>query len=215
METCDVFFNQPDFRNQSVFERYIYTYEHKLSILLDCLNKIPPPHVTGAYIINGKTGYSKGEGVLRYFHDWCHKSWRGTWDKWQDSPPTLQEMYFWLRGDSSGLGPFMTAQLVADLKYLPFMRDVPDWWTWAEPGPGSMRGMNVLLGRPMFQSWKASEWLLEVQALRATENERLPELGPFHAQDTQNHLCEFSKFTKVALNLGRPRQIYRVPHHVS
>jgi hypothetical protein len=210
METCDHFFNQPDFGNQSVFERYIETGD--LSILQNCLERIPTPHVTGAFIINGKPGYMKGDGVLFYFHEWCQKQWLIKWNMWRVDPPTLQEMYDWLREDCNGLGPFMAAQLVADLKYVQFMQDVEDWWTWAAPGPGSQKGLNVVLGRPFVQPWNAKEWLLEIQNLRSIENEMLEPkgLGPFHAQDTQNHCCEFSKYTKVSTGTGRPRQVYRV-----
>src|SRR5215475_4256792 len=46
IETCDYFFNQPDFENQSVFERYIHGSYFDVKILYNCLSKIPPPHVT-------------------------------------------------------------------------------------------------------------------------------------------------------------------------
>jgi hypothetical protein len=208
MSTCDAFFNQPDFDNKSTFERYITSNE--IDILLNCLSKIPPPHVTGAYIINGEPGYEKGIGVIRRFHLWCQRPWEDTWKMWlMTEPPTLQEMYEWL--DSPGLGSFMTAQIVADLKYLPFIQNVPDWWTWAAPGPGSMKGLNAVLGRPISQRWREQEWKLEIEHLNALENEALGDLGPFHCQDTQNHCCEFSKFEKTRLGIGRPRQVY---HHV-
>ena len=208
IETCvQVSLTNSDFYNQSTFEQYIETGEY--NILLDLLENIPPPHVTGAYIINGKPGFTKGEGVLRYFDQWCQKPWRDVWPAMQENSPTLAGLFDWLRENGAGLGSFMAAQLVADLKYLPFMKDVEDWWTFAAPGPGSMKGMNAVLGRPMDQSWNAQEWLGEIQTLRHIENEKLTPLGPFHAQDTQNHCCEFSKYTKVMTGVGRPRQVYR------
>jgi hypothetical protein len=211
--TCDALFNQLDIEsNQSIFERYIYSNCEKPSILYDCINILPTPHVTGAFIITGAQGYEKGIGVAIYFHEWCQKPWKDQWFKWRRVPPTLQEMFIWLRQDGSGLGSFMGAQLVADLKYLPFMLYQPeDWWTWAAPGPGSMRGLNVILGRHIDTSWNSNEWLENLQTLREAENKELVPLGlgPFHAQDTQNHLCEFSKYEKVRLGIGRPRQVYR------
>jgi hypothetical protein len=211
METCDYFFNQPEFSGKSVFERYI-DGNRDMRILLECLEKIPPPHVTGAFIINGKPGNDKGIGVICYFHEWCKKPWEEQWKEWLlENPPTLQQMYDWLREDCNGLGPFMAAQLVADLKYLPFMNTVAveDWWTWAAPGPGSQKGLNAVLGRPMDQHWNEKEWQIEIQCLNQRENEALKDLGPFHCQDTQNHCCEFSKYEKTRLGLGRPRQIFR------
>jgi hypothetical protein len=211
METCEHFFCQPDMLdNKSVFEKYIEAYD--INRLLFCLSKIPAPHVTGAFIINGKPGYEKGQGVIKYFHEWCvRKEWEETWKHWLlEEKPTLEEMYDWIRDGTHGLGPFMAAQIVADLKYLPFMANVEDWWTWAAPGPGSMKGLNAVLGRDMNAKWNSVEWLEKIQELRLAENEQLVplRLGPFHAQDTQNHCCEFSKYTKTMLGTGRPRQIY-------
>jgi hypothetical protein len=212
MSTCDELFNQTDIEGASVFERYINGGCKTPIMLTHCIDEILPPHVTGAYIINGAHGQPKAYGVISYFHDWCQKPWRETWETWLRRPPLLSEMYDWLREDSRGLGSFMAAQLVADLKYLPFMLGVEDWWTWASPGPGSMKGLNIVNGRPMGAPWKNAEWLTGIQELRLLENEKLKPhgLGPFHAQDTQNHTCEFSKFEKVRTGVGRPRQIYRV-----
>jgi len=210
IETCEHIFNQMDFENQSIFESYIADGCERPSMLWDFVDSLDEPHVTGAFIINGMPGYRKSTGVILYFHEWCKKPWEDTWKKWLDNPPMLKDMYEWLRKDGKGLGTFMAAQLVADLKHLPFMKYVPDWWTFAAPGPGSMRGLNVVCGRLMHQSWKAGEWEDKLLMLNELENKALEPhgLGPFHAQDTQNHCCEFSKYTKAMLGTGRPRQVY-------
>ena len=203
IETCEALF-VPSV-NQSVFEHYIET--NMFSVLEDLIHSLPPPHVTGAFIITGKPGYSKAQGVLEYFKEWMKKPWQKKWRVWQALIPTLAEMDAWL--DSDGLGSFLRAQLVADLKYVPFLRNAEDWWTWAAPGPGSMRGLNIVLGRDMNTSWNKKEWLTEIQKLRMLEDEHFS-FQSFHAQDTQNHCCEFSKYTKVMIGEGRPRQVY---HH--
>ncbi len=205
-ETCEYFFNTR-ITNHTPFEEYI---EHdSIHFLEQIIEDIPTPHVTGAFIIQGKQGYTKGLGVLQYFHSWCRKPWREAYESWSEGPPTLEAMFKWLMGE--GLGSFMTAQLVADLKYLPFMLDTEDWWTWAAPGPGSMRGLNAVLDRPMMQGWNAKEWLVELHILQEITNPILKDHGiaPLHAQDLQNTLCEFSKYEKTRLGLGRPRQVYR------
>jgi hypothetical protein len=210
ISTCNELFNQPDLEgNYSVFERYVLSGCKNKSILLECIDRIPPPHITGAFIITGEQGYEKGPGVVSYFHMWAQKPWAATWDFWSKNPPLLEGMYEWLRTDSRGLGSFMAAQLVADLKYVSFMRDTSDWWSWASPGPGSKKGLNIIHGRPMDAPWKDAEWLKGIQALNKIENVSLAPLGPFHCQDTQNHLCEFSKYEKVRTGVGRPRQVYR------
>ena len=199
--TCNQFFDGPG------FERYM----DKLDImtLLVNLNQVPPPHVTGAYIINGMPGFSKGIGVIHYFHEWCSKPWKERWELWQQDPPMLEDIYEWLR--SPGLGSFMRGQIIADLKYLPFLKDASDWWTWAASGPGSRRGLNVVLNRVMGSAWTETDWLRELTILNKVVTPILKNIGidRLHNQDLQNCLCEFSKYTKVARGLGRPRQVFR------
>lgn len=207
VSTCDALFNEPDFTNHSAYEQYMESGD--IRILKDVINKLPPPHVTGAFIINGKPGFTKGEGVLEYFDEWMQKPWREVWHDWLETPPMLVEIYEWLMAE--GLGTFMRGQIVADLKYLKFLVKVPDWWTWAAPGPGSMRGLNAVLERPLNNNWKKGEWLKELTDLNQTISPILEEigLGKLHNQDLQNCLCEFSKFTKTARGTGRPRQVFR------
>lgn len=109
-----------------------------------------------------------------------------------------------------GMGSFMAAQVVADIKYVAPLSQAPDWWCWAAPGPGSERGLNRVLGRPVKQPWKAEEWLKQLQALKEQidpylERAKMPEM---HAQDLQNCLCEFDKWCRVKYGEGRPKQLY-------
>lgn len=207
VSTCDALFNEPDLSNTTAFEDYILN--GNLSILEYQIDKVPPPHVTGSFIINGMAGYPKAKGVLMYFQDWIQKPWRDQWHDWLRTRPSLEQIYDWLY--SEGLGTFMRGQIVADLKYLPFLQKASDWWTWAAPGPGSMRGLNVVLNRAMNNPWRKGEWLQELNNLNELITPKLDEIGitKLHNQDLQNCLCEFSKFTKAARGTGRPRQIFR------
>jgi hypothetical protein len=105
----------------------------------------------------------------------------------------------------------MRGQIVADLKYLPFMLDVADWWTWATPGPGSLKGLNFVHERPMMSPYSKGQWLEELVDLSNIVTTLLKGFGMerLHNQDLQNCLCEFSKYMKVATGQGRPRQIFR------
>ena len=181
------------------------------AILIDCIEKLPTPHVTGAFLITGEQGYTKGEGVCRYFHSWCEKQWENQWVYWMSYPPNLLALYDWIRVGCNGLGTFMAAQLVADLKYLPTFRRAEDWWAFAAPGPGSKRGLNIVLGRALDSPWRDSDWLDELSNLNRQVTPKLEEIRipQLHNQDLQNCLCEFSKYTKVSRGIGRPRQIFR------
>lgn len=121
---------------------------------------------------------------------------------------TLQEAFKSLL-PHHGWGDFLTAQVIADLKHTRYLKDAPDWWDWAVLGPGSRRGLNRVLGRePVDKTFRTEEslnWLREVRAYL----DGMSGLPPLCLQDTQNVLCEFSKYEKARLGLGRPRSKFR------
>lgn len=113
-----------------------------------------------------------------------------------------------------GMGSFMAAQVIADLKYATPLRDAKDWWTFASSGPGSRRGMwNVMGQDPRKNRWKEHEWreaLSELgELVRPCAKEA--DLPRIHAQDLQNCLCEFNKYRRTQLGTGRPKQKF-TPH---
>jgi hypothetical protein len=109
-----------------------------------------------------------------------------------------------------GMGSFLAAQVVADLKYVRPLSKAVDWHTWASSGPGSRRGLNRVLGRPTDAPWREHDWRRELGVLQAKVNadlkRSLPE--PLHAQDLQNCLCEVDKYLRVLNDEGRPRSTY-------
>jgi hypothetical protein len=108
----------------------------------------------------------------------------------------------------NGMGRFIAAQIVADLKYVAPLKDAKDWWTFVASGPGSRKGMSYLLGESPQMKWKEHEWCeaareLSVLMKPITEYNNMPRL---HAQDLQNCCCEFSKYMRTRLGTGRPKQ---------
>ena len=105
------------------------------------------------------------------------------------------------------VGSFMAGQVIADLKYVDPLRQALDWHTWAASGPGSQRGLNRVLDRPLKSKWLESNWLRELQELHREIDERIVAAGmpELHAQDLQNCLCEMDKFERVRLGEGKPR----------
>jgi hypothetical protein len=107
-----------------------------------------------------------------------------------------------------GLGKFMAAQVIADIKYVQPLDDCDDWDTFAASGPGSRRGMNRLLGKEPDASIPEKVWAAHLETFRDVVNLSLDWNEPIHAQDFQNCLCEFDKYER-ALGGKRPKQNYR------
>lgn len=119
--------------------------------------------------------------------------------------------YHMLLGQFHGLGSFMAAQVVADLKYVSPLKEASDWFTFAASGPGSRRGLNRVLGRPVGSPWTEENWRAELGRLHERVTDALDDTGfpELHAQDLQNCLCEWDKHERVRLGEGKPRAKYR------
>jgi hypothetical protein len=118
--------------------------------------------------------------------------------------------YHMLLGQFQGLGSFLTAQVIADLKYVEPLRSANDWHTFAASGPGSRRGVNRILGRPVNASWQEDDWRQKLNKLQTATSVHLRRAKiELHAQDLQNCLCEFDKYERARLGKGKPKQRYR------
>jgi hypothetical protein len=108
------------------------------------------------------------------------------------------------------MGSFMAGQVIADTKFAEPLKSAADWWTWAAPGPGSLKGMNYVLGLPSSTKHPAGIWERSLKVLQTKIDPLAREAGlpRISAQDLQNCLCEFSKYERARLGEGRPKQLY-------
>jgi len=110
-----------------------------------------------------------------------------------------------------GLGSFLAAQVVADLKNTKGhpLGLADDWWEWCAPGPGSLRGMSwFFYGEP--GKIKPNVFTEGMKKIRRYVDHHLMGLGisPFCNQDLQNCLCEFDKYMRVKNGTGRSKRGY-------
>lgn len=124
---------------------------------------------------------------------------------------TLQSFFDRLN-TAQGMGKFMSAQVVADMKYANPLMFAEDWWSFAEPGPGSLRGMRRMLGLDVTDTKQDKHWKKNLSQLLEMVNvnfEGDPEIHLLHAQDLQNSLCEVDKYLRTLTGEGKPKQQYR------
>jgi hypothetical protein len=123
----------------------------------------------------------------------------------------LSQFYLRLEGFHGMGGGFMAAQVIADLKYVEPLRSAADWMTFAASGPGSRRGMNLVLGRPADQKWHEVYWREALANLQARTRPMFEAVGMEvpHAQDLQNCLCEFFKYERARQGGSMPKRRYR------
>lgn len=137
----------------------------------------------------------------------------------QVRPMSLLEEWHGALTEFDGLGSFIGAQVIADMKFMPPFFDISmklptsyaeDWYTFAASGPGSRRGLNRVAGRSSDSPWREAEWRQRLGDLQRAITPHLPQyIGSYlHAQDLQNCLCEFDKYERIRLGEGRPKQLY-------
>jgi hypothetical protein len=136
--------------------------------------------------------------------------WQELWLKRRRLRPTAQDTLGTFADrliEQRGLGSFMAAQVVADLKPYSPLKDASDCVTFARKGPGSHRGLNWVVGRDQHTGWPGTTWLDALLELREKSLPNLaPELRNLDAQNLQNCLCEVSKYFKVKYLDGLMRQ---------
>jgi len=129
-------------------------------------------------------------GVLRAFN-----RLETVWEKFQ------QHRYI-------GWGPFMAYEVVTDLRHTRYLRNAPDIYTWANAGPGAIRGLNRLYGRELgakprpeqtnAEMFKLMKELndLDEPGFNATFGEPCDVNPRFEMRDIEHSLCEFAKWER-------------------
>lgn len=119
-----------------------------------------------------------------------------------------------------GWGPFMAYEVVTDLRHTRYLRNAPDIYTWANAGPGAIRGLNRLYGRELGAKPRPEQTNAEMLKLMIELND-LDEPGfnetfgepcdvnpRFEMRDIEHSLCEFDKIERVRKGEGKMRAKY-------
>ena len=108
-----------------------------------------------------------------------------------------------------GISTFVAGQVAADLTYAPGHLDqASDLYSFAPIGPGSSRGLNYLLGKAPFATWKQKEFNAELSNVFSHIVQHL-EISDMTLHDVQNCMCEYSKYCRAVLGEGKPKTTYQ------
>jgi len=127
---------------------------------------------------------------------------------WFGKSPSVEETVQAL-AKCFGVSTFIAGQVAADLTYAPgHLGRAVDLYSYAPLGPGSQRGLNLLLGKALHHGWAQPDFNAAlIQANELVKDEL--KITDLTLHDVQNTMCEYSKYVKAVLGQGTPKSIYR------
>lgn len=178
-----------------------------------CMNDRQARHgqlYTGAYMIPAP--HEKGADKQSYIAEKCIGAlWnaRASIGRYLaqegDFAPTMRGMHERVSA-ANGFGDFLAYQAVVDMRFTRILERASDVETWWAAGPGTLRGLNRLHGRPYEYALKQPQARTELKALW----QAVKAWGEvtMDATDVPNICCEFDKWMRVRNGEGKPRATY-------
>lgn len=165
---------------------------------------------TGAYMITAETGpehtgKTKSHTTAFSSLDKLYQNRREIEPRLHD---TLGSAYISILGQGFAWGPFMTYEVVTDLRHTRYLNKAADIMTWANAGPGAKRGLNRVAGRDVKKPVHEDQAVAEMQELLKKSKTLWPndrDYPRLEMRDIEHSLCEFDKYERVRLGEGRPR----------
>ena len=96
------------------------------------------------------------------------------------------------------IGPFTAYEIVSDLRWTCVLEHATDINSWANPGPGCMRGLSHLTGEPvdMKKAARAEYIALMRQLLRCSRSKTNWSHAAWEMREVEHWLCEFDKYIR-------------------
>ncbi len=121
----------------------------------------------------------------------------------------LQFNWEWFRSQR-GIGDFLAYEIVSDLRHTKYLRDAPDIMTWANAGPGALRGLTRLWGYQPKTRQISGYAFPKKNALEAMQNLLARsqivcwglDMPSWEMREVEHHLCEFDKYMRIKNGQG-------------
>ncbi len=167
---------------------------------------------TGAYLLGG--GIPPGGDRINHMIDNVlnplYKAWSAleylpfVEDEGLVSPRnSLRQAWLWFK-QHKGIGDFIAYEIVSDLRHTWYLENAYDIHTWANPGPGALRGLTRVWGhhpktrRKNGFIFPKADAIAAMQLLLEKSKDRLPDwMPPWEMRDVEHWLCEFDKYERI------------------
>lgn len=172
------------------------------------------PVVNAAYIVIGRPGMPKGEGICEILgHIWPQRHKLATAIM---EANTIEQAVEFL-ADFERMGHFLGYEVATDLRHTHVLCNATDVMTWANPGPGAARGLSRMVGehKKFFNRNSTADRVLmfglmrELLALSKKDKHWPKKWQKWEMRDVEHALCEYDKYLRAKTGEGRPKQLYR------
>jgi hypothetical protein len=209
------FFNWPQTYDKLYFNMNRWNVD-KAKKLLDEMKAEKQQIFTGAYIITGL-------GVPRPKHYIIAEALDELYDVRHELAEDIvdqrsMEHAVTVLSSITTVGGFVAYELACDLRHTRLLADATDMYSWANPGPGAMRGIHRLLTgyakwtggrRPDYRAIMRDLYVRATAKPSPLSKDVLGAEWPFEMREIEHSLCEFDKYMRVKNGEGRPRSRYK------
>lgn len=118
------------------------------------------------------------------------------WDSWD----SLERTFGKFEKGNPGISGFLAYEIVTDLRHTRYLRNARDIMSWANAGPGAIRGLNRIYDKPLTRKINACQANKDMQKLLSLAelymSDRFPKM---EMRDIEHCLCEFDKYMRIKL----------------
>lgn len=175
---------------------------------------------TGAYLLGG--GIAKGGDRGSYLVNEVLTPLQKNLIGWSSVDRTSNEQSLcaaWLYfRQHRGIGDFLAYEIVSDLRHTHYLNKAFDIMTWANPGPGALRGLTRLWGYDV-KTRKHDGWVFPknraneaMQNLLKLSKQKIPSSMPkWEMREVEHWLCETDKYNRIQAGEGVLERFNPIP----